>query len=120
MNTTNDYNDEPDQDAMIAEDQWGCAGPEPPSDDDTEDHLREEYNTGDRAEKRIRLGPELAVDNRVPARMPIDSEAITNHANGNRANAGDIPARQWEYTSVDGGIPKQVYTDILPSTAKTA
>ena len=104
MDTTNDYNDEPDYDQMIAEDQRDCGGPEPPSDDDTEDHMREEYNAGDRAAKRHRLGPE-----------PTD-EAITNHANGNRANAGDIPARQWEYISVDGGIPKQVYTDILPST----
>ena len=104
MDTTNDYNDEPDYDQMIAEDQWGCAGPGQLSDDDIEDHMREEYNAGDRAAKRHRLGPE-----------PTD-EAITNHANGNRANAGDIPARQWEYISVDGGIPKQVCTDILPST----
>ena len=104
MDTTNDYNDEPDYDQMIAEDQRGCAGPGPPSDDDTEDHMREEYNAGDRAAKRPRLGPEST------------DEAITNHANGNRANAGEIPARQWEYISVDGGILKQMYTDILPST----
>ena len=74
MDTTNDYNDEPDYDQMIAEDQWGCAGPGQPSDDDIEDRMREEYNAGDRAAKRPRLGPEPAVDNRVPARVPIDSE----------------------------------------------
>ena len=85
MDTTNDYNDEPDYDQMIAEDQRDCGGPEPPSDDDTEDHMREEYNAGDRAAKRYRLGPE-----------PTD-ETITNHANGNRAT-------QATYLHVNGSI----------------
>ena len=54
---------------MIAGDQWHCAGttstlqpPEPPSDDETEDHLRESYNAGDRAAKRPRFECNHPVD----------------------------------------------------------
>ena len=114
MDTMDDYNynDEPDQDEMIAEGQWECAGPEPPSDDDTEDHLREEYNASDRAAKRPRvgrLGPEPVAEcvsassepsgtsgetNGTVAAADDDAdvgEAITNHANGNRVNLSEYP-----------------------------
>ena len=71
MDTTNDYND---------------------------DHIREEYNAGDRAAKRPRLGPEPAVDNRVPAQVPVASgeSPVSNHPavdDGTYAAAGVLLLR---------------------------
>ena len=75
--------DKPGPGVLIDEDQRDSAfttsTQSKPSDDEVEDHMREEYNAGDKAAKRPRLGPKPADD------------AITNHANGNRVNLSEYP-----------------------------
>ena len=86
--------DEPDPDALIDEDQraFTTRTQSEPSDDETEGHSREGYNTGGRAVRTWALGP--ADDGGIPVQVYTDTIITKWHtANGPQEKAYDDMVR---------------------------